>query len=171
MRLAARASPARVAKATVITKPPIPSGTHISAPVRPRFPADVVLDDVELELVLVFEFELEFELEFDCADATPASDSVITTARSAPATSRRAIIPVVRTLSLSPKRVYLVGPEFVADTPNSCSSLVLVGYRSSFEGHPSRIRQCRKVIPLAHGAWPMASSPAMSPIKIVLVVT
>jgi hypothetical protein len=47
----------------------------------------------------------EPEPDPDCADATPASVSVITTARNAPATSRRAINPVIRTLSLSPKRV------------------------------------------------------------------
>jgi hypothetical protein len=59
----------------------------------------------------------------------------ITTASNAPATIRRAINPVIRTLSLSPIRV-LVGPEFVADAPNSCYSeapdrlpgVTLVGY-------------------------------------------
>ena len=89
----------------MITKPPSASGIHISAPVRAVVPAVVVVDDAVVLLVFVLELEFELLLEFDCADATPASDSVITTARSAPATSRRAINPVVRTLSLLPKRI------------------------------------------------------------------
>ena len=92
----------------MITRPPTASGIHISAPVRPRLLPPIVEVELpvepvlELVLELVLLFVLELVLEFVCADATLASDSVITTARSAPATSRRAINPVVRTLSLSP---------------------------------------------------------------------
>jgi hypothetical protein len=109
VRLAARDRPTRVAIATVITRPPSMSGIHISAPVRAVVrPAVVELCDVVVvpELELVFELEFEFELEFDdCAEAMPAIDSVITTPSRTPASICRAILPVIRTLSLSPERV------------------------------------------------------------------
>lgn len=95
--------------ATVITRPPIINGIHISAPVR----AVVPLIELEWLVLLVgvllefeFEFEFEFELEFelvDCALATPASVKVMTKATNAPARSFRAIDPVVRTFSTLPK--------------------------------------------------------------------
>jgi hypothetical protein len=120
----------------VITKPPSISGIHISAPVRAVVPA-ILLDDAGLELVLelVLEFELEFELELDCAEAIPASDSVMTTPSSAPARIRRAINAVIRTLSLSPKRVCGQDPSssptpLTPATPGTgkASGGTLVGY-------------------------------------------
>ena len=98
------------------------SGTHISMPVRAVLNG---FDEDELNDVLEFvlELELELELEFDdCADAAPASDRVITAARNAPATIRRAMDPLFRTLSLSPKRV-CCRPEFVAGACDSCYSV------------------------------------------------
>ena len=108
-RLAARLRPTRVAIAIVITMPPTISGSHVSIPVRAvvRTPADDEAgradDDPELpvlELLPVLEFE-EFD-DDDCAAATPASDSVITTPRNTPAITLRATAPVIRTLFLSP---------------------------------------------------------------------
>ena len=134
MRLAARDNPTRVATATVITRPPSISGIHISAPVR-AVVAPAVLLELELELVLELVFELLFELELeldDCAEATPANDSVITTARKAPAKIRRAIEPVMCTLSPSPKTRLSGGPEFVTDAPKSCSCR----HRPSYPGSP-----------------------------------
>jgi hypothetical protein len=108
-RLAARLRPTRVAIAMVMTKPPTISGSHVSIPVRAVVRAaadDDARDELELpvlELLLVF--ELLFEFELDCAAATPASDSVITTPRNKPAITRRATAPVVRTMISLPKRV------------------------------------------------------------------
>ena len=105
-RLAARLRPTRVAIAMVMTMPPIISGSHVSIPVRAVVRAaadDDARDELELpvlELLLVF--ELLFEFELDCAAATPASDSVITTPRNTPAITLRATAPVIRTLFLSP---------------------------------------------------------------------
>src|SRR5437763_11917510 len=93
----------------VMTKPPTISGSHVSIPVRAVVRAaadDDARDELELpvlELLLVF--ELLFEFELDCAAATPASDSVITTPRNKPAITRRATAPVVRTMISLPKRV------------------------------------------------------------------
>jgi hypothetical protein len=109
--------------ATVITSPPSISGIHISAPVRAVVdPAVFELElEAALELELEFVFVLLFELEFDCADATLANDSVMTTARSTPASIRRAICPVMCTLSPSPRSASVGEPEFVTVAPKSCS--------------------------------------------------
>jgi len=105
MRLAARASPTRVATATVMTSPPTISGISISAPVRAvEVPAMVELECVVELLELELEFVFEFEFELDCALATPASVKLIMNARNAPASKRRAMDPVVRTF-FSPIRV------------------------------------------------------------------
>ena len=101
--------------AIVITMPPTISGSQVSMPVRAVVwvPVDVppTLDD-EAEELAVFELLLELllplEFEFDCAAATPASASVITTPRNTPANTRRATAPVVRTSCLLPKtRVWM----------------------------------------------------------------
>jgi hypothetical protein len=49
----------------------------------------------------------------------PASESVMTTPRNTPAITRRVIAPVIRTLSVSPKRVGC-RLKFVTDRPGSC---------------------------------------------------
>jgi hypothetical protein len=103
----------------------------------------------------------------DCAEATPANDSVITSARKAPARIRRAIEPVMCTLSPSPKTRLSVVPSSSPMPRNPARA----GTGPATRGHPSRIPNTRKVIPFARSARPMASFPAMSPTKIILVVT
>jgi hypothetical protein len=104
-----------------MTRPPIISGIHISAPVR----AVVPLMDDEAWVVLLFELELEFELEFElelelCALATPAMVKVMTNARNAPAKNFRAVDPVVRTFPTLPKLNAFLPTEFVAGDHDSC---------------------------------------------------
>ena len=104
MRLAARLSPTRVAMATVMTRPPIISGIHISAPVRAVVPLMVELwvdpvDPVEpLEPLELFVLLVEL-----CALATPARVNVMTKARKAAARTLRTTDPVVRTFPTLPK--------------------------------------------------------------------
>jgi hypothetical protein len=91
----------------------------------------------------------------------------MTTPSSAPARIRRAIIPVLRTLSLSPKRVCRSDP--------SSSPMPLIpatpGTGKASRNHPSRIPRPRKVIPVCPGDPSDGIISAMSPTKIVLVVT
>lgn len=161
-RLAARLRPTRVAMAIVITKPPTINGSHVSMPVRAVVRTPVVgaaaLAAVLLELVAVFELEFEFELEleFDCAAATPASDSVMRTPRKTPAIARRANAPVVRTSSLSPKRVG-EWTEVSVSTPG-----IPAPPADELRGHPSRHPMTCKVsrdptqavaLPRGPGQW------------------
>jgi hypothetical protein len=91
----------------------------MSAPVR----AVVLPAMVELELELVVGGGVVLVFVFwsvlDCAEAIPASDSVMTIPRTSPASMRRAIDPVIRTLSLS-QNASVTRTEFVANAPNSC---------------------------------------------------
>jgi len=99
--------------AIVITMPPTISGSQVSMPVRAVVwvPLDVppTLDDEEELAVfeLLLELLLPLEFEFDCAAATPASASVITTPRNNPANTRRATAPVVRTSLLPKTRLWM----------------------------------------------------------------
>jgi hypothetical protein len=101
--------------AIVITMPPTISGSQVSMPVRAVVwvPVEVppTLDDAWELLLAVFELLLELllplEFEFDCAAATPASASVITTPRNKPANTRRATAPVVRTSLLPKTRLWM----------------------------------------------------------------
>jgi hypothetical protein len=100
--------------AIVITMPPTISGSQVSIPVRAVVwvpvvvaPAACAVVVVAPEFELVFELLFAFEFEFDCAAATPASDSVITTPRNIPARTRRATEPVVRTSLLPKARLWM----------------------------------------------------------------
>ena len=71
-----------------------------------ELPATVELLLELLELEFELEFEFEFELEFELwALAIPANAKLMTNARNAPASNRRAIDPVVRTCPSLPKCV------------------------------------------------------------------